>query len=201
MKHVPGIFILLVVFSGCRVYHGFPREYRPTNTFAHQYELEIHLSNLKNSVFDADTFYVSKFMITQEMSTLKSDDSIPQLDIKPERFYEMVDVIKNNYENNPHNYCQQLTILEYEETSSLPLKLLTAFTMGIPCLVGMPANWTSTKVKIQHACYDESGNLISSAWAEGYNKTFVAMYWGFGADARTRSNKLAMEEALINIQH
>jgi hypothetical protein len=177
MKKLVPIILILVIISGCRVYRDYPREFERAKFQDSDPTLEICLTNLKNRVADADPFYVSDFLVTQEMSSLKSDETYPQIDIEPERFYEMVDVIKNNYETNTEAFCEKISILEYEEGSSLPLKLLTAFTVGTPCLVGMPANWTSTKVIIQHECYDDKGDLITSAQSEGYNKTWVAMYW------------------------
>lgn len=200
MKNVPAIFIVLIAFSGCRFYNDFPREYRSTNELSHEIKLEVHLAGLKNRVSNADTFFVSKIMVTQEVIPSNHYDTNQVLDIEPERFFEMVDVIQSSFDKNSGSYCRKITLLEYEEGSSMSLKLLTAFTMGVPCLVGMPANWTSTRVKIQHECFDDSEDLISSTRAVGYNKTFVAMYWGFGADARKRSTQLAMKEALINSQ-
>ncbi len=103
--------------------------------------------------------------------------------------------------NSMINGYPRFTILEYRESSDLALKIFAAWMVLIPCLFGVPANSVSTYVEIQTDWMDGAGNIISSQVSQGYNKTFVAMYWGYGADARKRSNMLAMQEALRNSQH
>lgn len=205
MKNLSFIVIVLILISGCRIYNEYPRKFVNPKTSSQSYDFEIHLANLKNRVMNQDTFFLPDCMVTQVVGAL--DTPLPLLlDIEPERFYELVDVIHHEIKNGQlsasdrDSYHKKITILAYQEGSSLPWKLLTAFTMGVPCLVGMPANWTSTFVKIEISLMDESGNMISSVLASGYNKTWVAMYWGYGADARKRSNMMAMENALVNLE-
>ena len=210
-----GLLILLLailIFSGCRSYEKYVRRNFSPKEVSPKIKAAIHLPGLKNRVFEKDSFMIitqtSRILVTQNIYDNDSTDlNSIVLDINPTRFYEMVKVISSvlpqfqpstqiDYTGYP-----EFTILEYEEDSSLGLKLLAAWTMGIPCLFGMPANSVSTFIKIQTAWMDDSGKMISSHWSQGFNKTYIAMYWGYGADARKRSNMSAMEEALWNSQH
>jgi hypothetical protein len=206
------ILLALLTFSGCRSYEKYVRGNFSPNEVSPKIKAAIHLSGLKNRVFEKDSFMIitqtAKIFVTQDFCDKDStnpDSNI--LDINPTRFYELVKVISGvlpEYQPNTQvafTGYPKFRILEYEENSSLGLKLLAAWTMGIPCLFGMPANSVSTFIRIQTEWMDDSGNMISSHQSQGFNKTYVAMYWGYGADARKRSNMSAIEEALWNSQH
>jgi hypothetical protein len=206
------ILLALLTFSGCRSYEKYVHGNFSPNEVSPKIKAAIHLSGLKNRVFEKDSFMIitqtAKIFVTQDFCDKDStnpDSNI--LDINPTRFYELVKVISGvlpEYQPNTQvafTGYPKFRILEYEENSSLGLKLLAAWTMGIPCLFGMPANSVSTFIRIQTEWMDDSGNMISSHQSQGFNKTYVAMYWGYGADARKRSNMSAIEEALWNSQH
>jgi len=215
MSNRNGLLLMLLAIltlSGCRSYENYVRSNFSPNEVSPKIKAAIHLPGLKNRVFEKDSFMIitqtAEILVTQDVCDKDSTylDSYV-LDINPTRFYELVKVISSvlpEYQPNTEvvfTGYYKFTILEYEENSSLGLKLLAAWTMGIPCLLGMPANSVSTFIKIQTEWMDDSGQMISSHWSQGFNKTYVAMYWGYGADARKRSNMSAIEEALWNSQH
>jgi hypothetical protein len=206
------IVFAMLLFSGCRSFEKYARtNFNPAET-SPKIKATIHLPGLKNRVFEQDNFTImtntANIHVTQELNI--GDTAFPDaynIDINPTRFYELAKVISSvlpelqpDTNISPVGYYR-FTILEYSEKSSMGLKSLAAFTIGMPCLLGMPANSVSTYVKIQTEWMSNAGEMISSTWSQGYNKTFIALYWGYGADARKRSNMLAMQEALRNSQH
>lgn len=206
------VLLSILLFSGCRSFEKYARaNFNPSET-SPKIKAAIHLPGLKNRVFEQDNFTImtntANIHVTQELNV--GDTAFPDaynIDINPTRFFELAKVLSSilpEFQSDTNISSvgyYRFTILEYSEKSSMGLKSLAAFTIGMPCLLGMPANSVSTYVKIQTEWIDDAGEMISSTWSQGYNKTFIALYWGYGADARKRSNMLAMQEALRNSQH
>lgn len=198
-----------MLLVGCRTFNEYAKMEPCRSHSSSRIKAAIDLPELKNRVFDEDSVMLSNghafILVSQHLEDQDTmTDNSQLLDISPERFMEMVTVISYELKNmKPDTKVSftgypRFTILDYQESGSLSLKLLTAFFMGIPCLLGVPANSVSTYVEIQTEWLDDSGKLITSHTSHGYNKTYMAMYWGYGADARKRSNMLATQEALIS---
>jgi hypothetical protein len=167
------VLLSILLFSGCRSFEKYARvNFNPAET-SPKIKAAIHLPGLKNRVFEQDNFTImtntANIHVTQELNI--GDGAFPDaynIDINPTRFYELAKVISSALpEFQPDTNVSlvgyyRFTILEYSEKSSMGLKSLAAFTIGMPCLLGMPANSVSTYVKIQTEWMSNAGEMISS---------------------------------------
>lgn len=198
-------FLLLVMFiAGCRTFKEFPERESTGAQIIHPVRAEVHFPYMKNKPFVKDTSLFLgdslSLVVTQSAAEDRFYDSIPVLDISKDRCLDIIEVIGHElpdlYPEDFGDKKLRFKITGYHEKSNLPLKIFTAWSLGIPCLLGIPANSVSNFIEIKTEWLDESGKLISSNLSQGDCTTYIALYWGFGSDARKRSVMLAAKRAL-----
>lgn len=78
--------------------------------------------------------------------------------------------------------------------------ILSAFTLTIPNLFGMPYNRQHVILDVDVEIYDKSDKLIARYNAQGDSKLYGAMYWGYGADGGRVNNIKAFRNAMNKIK-
>lgn len=203
-KYTLPFLLLVMIFAGCRTFKEFPEREITGAQIIHPVRAEVHFPYMKNKPFVKDTSLFLgdslSLVVTQSSAEDRFYDSIPVLDISKDRCLEIIEVISQDLpELYPENFGDKklrFTITGYHEKSNLPLKIFTAWSLGIPCLLGIPANSVSNFIEIKTEWLDKSGKLISSTLSQGQCTTYIALYWGYGSDARRRSVMLSTENAL-----
>jgi len=76
--------------------------------------------------------------------------------------------------------------------------ILSGFTLMIPNLLGMPFGCNKTYLDVEVEIYDLKNNLIGRYNAQGYDKTWVAMYYGYSDFGPDKSAKPVARISSIN---
>ena len=167
---------------------------------------EITLNNMKAKISRRDTARRKNILITQ--TVLENGELLYKdlVDVPVERLDEIIslydmDVTRNinDKEAAIHGFMT-LKIMAYKEKVNYPLLFISAWTLGFPCLFGMPANTITTTMEIQITVKNESGTPIKTYSGSGEGHTYFAMYWGYGKDAHPRSNVIAFKEAMTSVK-
>jgi len=74
--------------------------------------------------------------------------------------------------------------------------VLSGFTLMIPNLLGMPIGSYKMSLDVEVEIYNNNGKLIGRYNAQSKEKTYMALYWGYGKDAARVANIKAFREAL-----
>lgn len=87
-------------------------------------------------------------------------------------------------------------LLSFESKQDAFLTFLTVWTLGVPALVGFPVTVVTTNLEVQMTFTDASGSEVGKFSASAKGSAPMAMYWGFGKDAKRKSAINAMKNAL-----
>lgn len=79
------------------------------------------------------------------------------------------------------------------------LAFLSVYLLGVPQLVGIPANVVKTNTTVTITFRDDRGNVLKNYQASGFGLARIGMYWAYGEDGWRISAVEAFREAISEI--
>ena len=88
-----------------------------------------------------------------------------------------------------------------QKSKNIALTVLSTITLGIGNLLGLPTCSEEMAMDIEVEIYDLSDKLIGRYSSQGYDKEWVALYYGYDtSDAIRKANAIAFKNAMSNIK-
>jgi hypothetical protein len=206
-RFVLSLILILLLSTGCRTVKLANYDLPDPNPIGLPRLLaEVDIPNMQYEAVSRDSVLMGDVMVTKVYNHSDTTmDFLPLVEIFPARVYEIVELYGTDVNNNingtdtiPYGIIK-LEILGFEEVDNKPLKFLSAWTLCLTCVLGIPMTHTTTSMELRVSIVDGQNNLIKRYYGTGAGKAYMAFYWGYGKDLKKKSNLLAYEEAMGSI--